>query len=300
LAAHEMPLQHSYYPPEVLADKVAQAVQACLWQASFSKDQIAGVGIGIPGLVDSQAGVVRFLPNYKWENVNLRDLVRERLDHPTYIENSANTLTLSEQWFGEGRGVDHFLLITLEHGVGMGMVINGQLYRGEKGVAGEFGHFTVAPGGPECRCGRRGCLEAVVGNYAILREARQAAAQGLWQPSDPQHIDIDDVLTAARAGNPVLRRIYAEAGETLGVALSNLIVLLNPSKVLIAGRGTTAGDLLFESMQVTIRRHILPQLENHTAIIIKPWVTTDYARGAGTLVLQEIYRHPASRMMPLI
>lgn len=300
LTAHEMALANNYYRPEVLADKVAQAVQACLWQANFAKDQIVGVGIGIPGLVDSQTGMVRFLPNYQWENVNLRDLVRQRIDHPTYIENSANALTISEQWFGEGRGVDNFLLITLEHGVGMGVVINGQLYRGAQGIAGEFGHFTLNPQGPECRCGRRGCLEATVGNYAILRQARQAAAQGLWQPPDLRQIDIEDVLRAARAGDPVLRRIYAEAGETLGVALSNLIVLFNPDKVFISGRGTAAGDLLFKSMQATIPHHISPKLDTRTAIIVKEWVQTDYARGAGAMVLQETYRHPVSRLVPMI
>jgi glucokinase-like ROK family protein len=300
LSSHAMTLTETHYRPEVLADKVAQAVQACLWQANFAKEQIAGVGIGIPGLVDSQTGIVRFLPNYQWENVNLRDLVQQRIDHPTYIENSANTLTISEQWFGEGRGVDNFLLITLEHGVGMGVVINGQLYRGERGIAGEFGHFTLDPQGPECRCGRRGCLEATVGNYAILRQARQAAADGLWQPTDPHRITIEQVLQTARAGDPALRRIYAEAGAILGVALSNLIVLFDPSKLFISGRGTAAGDLLFASMQATIPRHISTKLDNRTAVIVKDWVQADYARGAAVMVLQEIYRHPVNRLVPLI
>ena len=300
LATHLMPLEHAYYSPEALAAKTVQAIQACMWEANFSKDRIAGVGIAVPGLVDSQTGQVRFLPNYQWSGVNLRDIVQAKIDHPTYIENSANTLTISEQWFGEGRGLDNFAVITLEHGVGMGLVINGQLFRGDKGIAGEVGHLTIDPLGPECRCGRRGCLEALVGNYAILREARQAAQQGLWSPQDPDHVTIEEVLAAAQSGEPALRRIYAEAGRVLGTAVGNLIKLLNPSKIFIAGRGTAAGAMLFDSMFTVIPDTISDKLNASPEVIVKPWNQTNYARGAGALVLQEIYKHPVSRMMPMI
>jgi predicted NBD/HSP70 family sugar kinase len=300
VATHIMALEQTYYAPEALAGKTAQAIQACMWEASFSKDRIAGVGIGVPGLVDSQTGLVRFLPNYQWDHVNLQDLVRQRIDHPTYVENSANTLTIAEQWFGEGRGLDNFVLITLEHGVGMGVVINGQLYRGDKGVAGELGHLTIDPHGAICRCGRRGCLEASVGNYAILREARRAAAQGQWSPPDPEHIGIEAVLEAAWGGDPVLRRIYADAGRVLGVAVANLIKLFNPGKVFIAGRGTAAGRMLFDSMHAVIPEVVSTKLDVNPQVIVQSWNLTDYARGAGVLVLQEIYKHPVSRMMPLI
>jgi predicted NBD/HSP70 family sugar kinase len=300
VATHLMALEQSYYSPEELAVKTTQAIQACMWEANFSKERIAGVGIGVPGLVDSQTGLVRFLPNYQWAQVNLRDIIRQRIDHPTYIDNSANTLTIAEQWFGKGRGLDNFLLITLEHGVGMGVVINGQLIRGDKGIAGELGHQTVDSGGAVCRCGRRGCLEASVGNYAILREARQAATQGLWSPPDPDRITVASVLETALSGERVLRRIYAEAGRVLGVAVANLIKLLNPGKVFIAGRGTAAGAMLFDSMYAVIPEVISAKLDTSPEVIVLPWNLTDYARGAGVLVLQEIYKHPVSRMMPLI
>ena len=300
VATHLMALDRTFYTPDELAEKTAQAIQACMWDASFSKDRIAGVGVGVPGLVDSQTGLVRYLPNYQWDHVNLQDLVRQRIDHPTYVENSANTLTIAEQWFGQGRGLDNFALITLEHGVGMGVVINGQLYRGDKGIAGELGHLTIDPRGPTCRCGQRGCLEASVGNYAILREARRAAEQGLWSPPDPEHIGIEAVLDAARGGDPVLRRIYAKAGRVLGVAVANLIKLINPGKVFIAGRGTAADSILFDSMYAVIPEVISTKLDVSPEVIVQPWNQTDYARGAGVMVLQEIYKHPVSRMMPLI
>jgi predicted NBD/HSP70 family sugar kinase len=113
-------------------------------------------------------------------------------------------------------------------------------------------------------------------------------------------VTIEDVLAAARSGEPALRRIYDEAGRVLGTAVGNLIKLLNPGKIFIAGRGTAAGDMLFDSMFAVIPDTISDKLEVSPDVIVKPWNQTDYARGAGALVLQEIYKHPVSRMMPLI
>jgi glucokinase-like ROK family protein len=293
-------LKQRYYAPETIAEKIAQAVQACMWQADFSRNQISGIGIAIPGLVDSQTGLVRFLPNYQWEKVNLRDIVQNKINHPTYVENNANTLAIAEQWFGEGRGIDNFIVVTLEHGVGMGVVINGQLYRGQRGTAGEFGHVTFDPDGPECRCGKKGCLEAIVGNNAILREAKAAARKGEWKPKNPDEITIDEVIEAAQKGESSLRRIYAESGRVLGIGLSNLIGIFNPSKILISGKGVEAGKLLFDSMYKTIPQYTSTKVNVNTEIIVQSWDREDYARGAGTLVLQEIYKSPANQIVPII
>jgi glucokinase-like ROK family protein len=300
VAAHALPLAKPYYEPESIGDKIAQAVQACMWQANFSREQISGVGIGIPGLVDAQTGLVRFYPNYRWENVHFRDIIYRKIDHPTYIENSANTLTIAEQGFGEGRGLDNFLLITLEHGVGMGVVINGRLYRGDRGVAGEFGHTTVDPDGIECRCGKTGCLETIVGNYGILHRAKSAAQDGLWQIDAPESITIDDVLMSAKNGVGCLDDIYREAGRTLGIGIANLIAVFNPSKIFISGKGTLAGNLLFDTMNAAISRSVSDKISGNTEIVVKSWRQEDYARGAGTLVLQEIYKSPAHRIVPII
>lgn len=295
-----LPLQAKHYTPDAFVDKIVQAVHACMWEANFSKNQISGLGISIPGLVDSQTGMIRFFPNYGWENVNLRDMVQQRIDHPTYIENSANTLALAEQWFGDVRGVDNFIVITLEHGVGMGIVLDGKLYRGQKGVAGEFGHTTVDPDGPLCRCGQKGCLEAIVGNRAIVLAARAAAAKGEWHPENPETITIDDVLSAAKTGEPCLHNIYAHAGKVLGMGIANLIRIFNPAKILISGKGVEAGEMLFASMYQTISRCLTDTFISDTAIRVQNWDRKDYARGAGTMVLQEIHKSPAHRNVQIM
>ena len=299
-ASYEMPLEKQNYAPEAIADKIVQAVQECMWQANFSRNQISGIGIALPGLVDWHTGVIRFLPDYQWEKVNLRDLVHKKIDHPTYIENTANSLTLAEQWFGEGRGVDNFIVVTLEYGVGMGIIINGQLYRGHKGTAGEFGHTTIETDGPLCLCGQKGCIEATVGNNAILREAEAAAQKAEWKPNDPTDITIEEVILAAREGAPCLRNIFARAGRVLAIGLSNLIRIFNPAKIIISGRGVNAGDLLFDSMYNTIAQYIPSRTNADTEIMIKSWDQNAYARGSGTVVLQEIFKSPAHRVVPLI
>jgi len=300
LASYEMPLRKQSYAPEAIADKVVQAVQECMWQANFSRNQISGIGIALPGLVDSHTGLIRFLPNYQWEKVNLRDMVQKKVGHPTYIENSANSLTLAEQWFGEGCGIDNFIVVTLEYGVGMGIIINGQLYRGHQGTAGEFGHTTVDPDGPLCRCGKKGCIEAFVGNNAILREAEAAAQKDEWKPNNPADITIEAVIFAAKEGAPCLRNIFAQAGRVLAIGLSNLIRIFNPAKIIISGRGVKAGDLLFDSMYKTIPQFISSRTNGDTEIVIKSWNQNAYARGSGTVVLQEIFKSPANRVVPII
>jgi glucokinase-like ROK family protein len=300
LASYEMPLRKQNYAPEAIADKIVQAVQECMWQANFYRTEISGIGIGLPGLVDSHTGLIRFLPDYQWEKVNLRDIVQKKIDHPTYIENSANSLTLAEQWFGEGRGIDNFIVVTLEYGVGMGIIINGQLYRGHKGTAGEFGHTTIDPDGPLCRCGKKGCIEAIVGNNAILREAEAAAQKDEWKPDNPADITIEEVILAAKEGAPCLRNIFAQAGRVLAIGLSNLIRIFNPAKIIISGRGVKAGDLLFDSMYKTIPQYISSRTNDDTEIVINSWNQNAYARGSGTVVLQEIFKSPANRVVPII
>jgi len=300
LASDTLSIMKQKNTPENIAELIVQAIHSCMWKTDLSKKQISGVGVAIPGLVDSQTGLIRFLPNYQWESVNLRDIIHTKIQIPTYVENSANTLTLAEQWFGDGKGLDNFITINLEHGVGMGVVINGQLYRGHKGIAGEFGHVTMDPKGPLCRCGKKGCLEAFVGNNAILRQAKEAAKKGKWKPADPNNITIEEVIQAAREGENCLKKIFKDAGRILGIGLSNLLEIFNPSKIIISGKGVNAGDLLFDTMHKTIPNHLSTKTDHTTDVIVQAWNPTDNARGAGALVLQEVYKSPANRILPTI
>lgn len=295
-ASHTVPLEKHHYSPEELVEIIAQEIQACMWEANFSKDQIIGVGVGIPGPVDHRSGVVRFLPNYGWKEVPFCEMLQNRINHPVFLDNSSNNLAISEFWHGKGKGVDNFFVVTIENGVGAGTILNGQLIRGSEGIASEFGHTCYDPDGPECRCGRFGCLEAFVGNNSIIRDARKLVVQGNWSAdkADTEPISLDEVVTELSRGNSELTGIYHKAGTVLGQGLYNLITLLNPSLIIITGKGVLAGDHLFDPMFATLEKlqqgkFVFPNAE----IIIHEWDDTDWARGAGALVLREVYKSPA-------
>lgn len=299
LKSHTRKLEEGSFAAEQVVEILVETVQACLWQAEFSKNQISGIGVAIPGLIDSRTGFVHYVPNYQWNNISLAVQLRERMGVAVYIENSANTLAIFEQWFGIGRGTDNFLLVTTEHGIGAGLVLDGKLYRGRRGIAGEFGHTVIDSTGPMCRCGQRGCLEAICGNSAILREAGAALLRGEWR-SQSGEINIEAVLAEAKGGNYALREIYHRAGRTLGVGIGNICKLFDPEKVIITGKGVLAGELLFGPMRETLPPGIGFARGAATRLHVQEWQQTLYARGAGALVLQEVYQSPANRVVPII
>ena len=300
LKTHILPLETKMFAVEEITELIVQAVQDCLWQTKYHKSQISGVGIGIPGMVDSPSGLVKFLPNYQWRNANLQELVQQRLDLLTYVENDANALAVAQQWFGEGRGVDDFLLVSLEYGVGMGIVINGQLYRGQSGVGSEFGHTTVNGTGPQCRCGKKGCIEAVVGENALLRDAGKLLKTGEWIRTASGEISLEEIIAAAQNGHQGFKDIFQNAGETLGIGLANLAGIFGPVKIFITGKCVIAGDLLFQPMIATIDQNISSNFDIKANISIQKWTQLDWARGAGAVVLQELYKSPVHRIVPVI
>lgn len=298
LAKFSMSFEEEDTSPEGIADIIVQAVHQCMWSTELSKSTISGVGVAVPGFVDSLTGLIRFLPNYQWENINFKEILYQRLNIPTYIDNNANSLTLAEQWFGKGQDVDNFIVVNLAHGIGIGIVINGQLYMGHTGIAGEFGHTTIDPSGPVCRCGKRGCLEAYAGNYAILKRARALAHEGAWEVDNPEALTIEDVINGAISGEKALIDLYADTGRMLGIGIANLIEIFDPEKIIISGKGTNAGKLIFDTMYKSIPEHISGNVDDRAEVIVQEWKDTDTARGAGVLVLRKIYKFPSEQVDP--
>lgn len=295
IASHIFRLDKDYYSPEESIECITRAIQACMWEANFSREQISGVGVGIPGPVDAESGVIRFLPNYGWEEVPFREMLQQKINHPVFIDNSSNNLAIGEYWYGSGKGVDNFLVITLENGVGAGMVINGQLVRGQLGIAGEFGHICADLAGPPCRCGRNGCIEAYLGNIYILREARKIAADGNWSRTidSPGDIDFEEVIAELERNNEKLQEIYRRAGRVLGVGIYNMIAMLDPQRVIITGKGVAAGERLFDTMYQQLETMKGGRFgSKNTEIVVQTWTDGDWARESGTLVLREIYKSP--------
>lgn len=295
-----LPVRTAKRPVAFVADLIEEAVRHCVNAAKLDLRGISGIGIGVPGFVNSLTGTCNWTPLYQQGDIHLKQLVESRLRIDTFIENDTNTVTLAHQWFGEGRGIDHFLVVTIEDGVGMGIVVNGQLYRGASGFAAELGHMVVNDSGPPCRCGKRGCLEAYVSDFSILAEARRAAASGAWHRSPDENLNYEDVLALAQAGDTVLAAIFDSAGRYLGKGLSALIQIFNPVKIIISGDGVKAGDLMFAGMREVFTKQTSPAHKRDTKIVVQKWRDTDWARGAASLVLQELYRSPFNRVRPVI
>jgi len=287
IAKSSMPL--SGHEPIQVVDDLARMVPSFIREKKIAKKQLLGVGLGLAGIVDAEAGILRQSPIYGWDNVPLRDMLQSKLHIPVYIENDVNTLTLTERWFGHGQGVDNFLTVTVGRGVGLGIVANGQFYRGQTGGAGEFGHTTIDPEGPSCACGKRGCLEAYVGDPGLIRAAQESAASGSL---DVFVQNLDDLLSLAQTGNPVALQIFDRAGRILGLGIANLINLFNPKRIIISGEGTREGDFLFIPMKQSIQQNTMPGLFDPNTVVIAPWGDDAWARGAAGLVLRELFESP--------
>jgi predicted NBD/HSP70 family sugar kinase len=278
---------------EQVLDTLSAAVLALLHEGGLRKKQLLGVGLGLAGIVDSQRGLLRLSPYFGWRDVPLRALLQARLKVPVYVDNDVNTLTLAEKWFGAGQGVDHFLTVTVGRGVGLGIVLNGQFYRGAHGGAGEFGHTVIEPDGPLCDCGKRGCLETFVGDPGLLRMAGEAAARG---ELDGPVADTAELVRRAAAGEPGARAVFAQAGEVLGRGIANLINLFNPERLIIGGEGVRAGEWLFSPMRAAVERYVMAGLARDTEIRVEPWGDDAWARGAASLVLRELFESPVHRV----
>lgn len=277
--------------PEMVVNELAYLVSELLKERDIDKQQLFGVGVGMAGIVDAGQGVLRQSPILGWQDVHLADMLEDQIGVPVYLENDVNTLTITEKWFGAGQGVDNFLTVSIGRGVGMGIVINGQFYRGARGGAGEFGHTVVDPEGPQCECGKRGCLETFVGDLGILRAASEAVDRGeIGQPV----YTIEELISLATAGDMGAQDVLAKAGQVLGRSIANLINILNPQKILISGEGARAGKWLFDPMCQAVEVNVMPGLSQDTEIQIDPWGDDAWARGAAGLVLRELFESPVS------
>ncbi len=278
--------------PELIVKQISLLVSELLKIAGLPKKKLLGVGVGLAGIVDSEQGILRQSPFFGWRDIPLADMLQEQIRAPVCVDNDVNTLTLAEMWFGGGQDIDSFLVVTVGRGVGLGIVVNGQFYRGVRGGAGEFGHTVIDPNGLECECGKKGCLEAYVGDPGLVRMATEAVERG--DISRP-FTSINDLLSLAHAGDPGARAVFAQAGDILGQGIANLLNIFNPQKIIISGEGTRAGDLLFQPVRDSIARNVMPGLSNDTKIQIDAWGDDAWARGAASLVLRQLFVSPLHR-----
>jgi glucokinase len=258
---------HSEQQPALVLDAIEQAYHALLHQSQLEPSAIAAVGLGFPGNTDGRAGVVLVSSNLPaWNRFPLRATLAGRLGAPVVLDNDTNLGALGEHRYGAGRGTQNMCYVTFSTGYGMGIIINGQLYTGHTGTAGELGHVVIEVNGPPCTCGKRGCLMAYASGIGISRmvyERIRAGAQTRLRelaPAGGQRFPAEWVVEAARQGDEVAGEILQTAGFYCGVGLSMVVQILNPELIVIGGGLTRAGPLLLEPALAGLRAHTQPEL----------------------------------------
>jgi len=282
-----------------LIEQVRHVVGQLLDQISpDQRKRVVGAGIGAPGALSIRSG--RFLPppSYgNWEEIDLRHEIERAIAIPTTIDNNANTATLAELWFGAGSGMRNFVLLNLGTGVGAGLVLDGDLYRGEHDLAAEIGHVSIAMDGARCACGNSGCLEMYVSVPRVLAATRAAVETGeptvLRKPfrSGPRDITLSDLFEAAQAGDSLAVRVINDVARFLAAGIVNIINTLDPEVVFIGRELAAAGDLLLEPVRHEVRQRVLPVLRPTVRIEAATLVNAPVV-GAGVLALQQFYEAP--------
>jgi glucokinase-like ROK family protein len=249
----------------VLADTL-DLIKRAISESGVPVNKIIGIGVGASGLVNPETGCNLLAPNLGWRNVPIRDWLAERIDLPVCVDNNVRAMALGEALFGAARNVRVLAFVYARIGAGAGIVVDGQLYRGSGAGAGEIGHITVIPdGGDLCRCGNRGCLETVVCEPVIVDLARELAShngQGLLaQALNQQNITLDRVFAVARAGDIPTRTMLAQRARYMGIALANLVNILNPELILLGGIFYQGRDLLLPTVEATMRQRAFADLD---------------------------------------
>ena len=250
---------------EAVAERIVGLVEGVFLDAisatGATRHDFIGIGIGAPGPLDRERGIVLVAPNLGWKDFPLRDRIHSRLHLPTTLDNDANCATFGEWWQGAARGGRNVIGLTIGTGIGGGIILNGALFHGSSDMAGEIGHTTIDLNGRHCKCGNYGCLEAYASGPAIATRAREVLVREESESMMPKlvggkldTITAQTVYDAAKAGDPVANEIVRDTARYLGASIANLLNTFNPDIVVVAGGVTAAGDALFVPLRAEVRR----------------------------------------------
>ena len=271
-------VEHEYDP--TAEDAIDRLSRILAKEIAELDDRLLGVGVGVPGSVDSQASGIVDAPTLGWQAAPVGPALRAAIGTPVLVDNDVNTLAAAERLYGIGRDHSAYLVVTIGRGIGCGIVVDGGIYRGANGGAGEIGHIpSWHPDGnePPCTCGSTGCLEAYIGAAGLVRTGRDRAAIG------PRGT-LSTLLQAATTGDGKAQQIFEEAGAMLGRALAGVIHTVDPEVVVLMGEGVDGWEFWQTGFEPSFRRSLLPA-RKEVLVVVEPWTEDQWARGAASLVL---------------
>ncbi len=288
-----LPLDPSAHS-EAIVRRLFGVVDTLIEQGSVGCSSIAGIGCAVPGSYNPATGVCAYAPNHPhWRDVPLLSLFTERYHRPVFIDHDMNCCVLGEHFFGDTGRFSNFVCVNIEGGIGAGIMINGEVYRGADNSAGELGHILVADNGPRCSCGRYGCLESVASDRALLAGARLTAAGRKRDAFSANHagdrdMGLETVIEAARLGDKEVLSLFEEMGHYLGIGIGILITLFNPEKVILSGGIFRARDFLQTSMNASLGKTAWPYARADVGFTV---LKNGIVLGAAGMVLQEIFKN---------
>ena len=285
IASHEASAPAPRLAAPAMAHHLSGAIAAACAAAGLSRERLSAVGLGIAGIVDAPRGFVYWSPTLSERNVDLRSELEAQLSLPVFIDNDANLVAKAEQLFGQGRGVRDFIVVTIENGVGMGIVIDNRLYRGTRGCGAEFGHTKVHLDGALCRCGQRGCLEAYVADYALLREAEVHEPA---RPGEDPAGRLNRLFAAAKAGDPMALSIFRRAGRMFAMGLANLVNIFDPELIILSGERMQFDFLYAEEVLAAVRSQVVQIDAPLPEVRIHKWGDLMWARGAAAFAMEGV------------
>lgn len=287
IGRQRMPLPADHAADEGM-DRASRLLLDLVEKAGKTMADVRAVGVGLPGPVDSVSGQVGsegILPG--WRGVAVADEMSGRIQAPVLVDNTANLAALGELRCGALQGVQHGVYIKLSHGVGCGLILNGELFRGAAGTAGEIGHLTIDENGPVCRCGNRGCLETYIGARGLLDAL--AASHG--------PLSLRDVIIRAKEGDLGCRRVLEDAGRHLGVAVAGLVNLMNPEVIVLGGQLAKVGALITTPMRTSLERCAIPSAA--ASVVVRSGQLDTDADVVGALVAATTLLPPAESALVL-
>ncbi len=255
-----------------------------------------GIGIAVPGLVDTHEGVLKMAPNLHWNDVPIRLIWTQQFGMPVIVENEANAGALGEYFFGSAKGIDNFIYIAAGFGLGSGIIIDGKLLRGNKGFAAEVGHMTCNPEGELCNCGKRGCYEMLIGPRAVMKQVRkrikeEGGAKTILQLDEKaaDGFGYDRVVDAARQGDQIALEALQEVGEKLGIVVANLVNVFNPRMVVLGGALTYAKDFIQPTVIKVVKENALQLCQEDMVITNSQLDQQSSVMGVSGLIMENIW-----------
>ena len=292
-----LPIRLQRQSVAVIADLVEDGIRRCVADAGLTMEQISGVCVGLPGVVERIAGVCRASPIFGERDVPFAAEMTDRLGGVVAtIDSDVNLVTLAEHWFGQARGLDDFLVISVEAGLGLGIMHNGELFRGANGLSPDLGDLMVRP--PTGNGSTR--LASAASEASIVAEAREILAGGEHEHAFRLGRGLEKILELAEAGEPQILALLERAGGALGFAIANLITLFAPPKVIMAGAALEAGDALVGPIRRTVAELLPPSLADVSDIVVHHWQDDIWARGAAAMTLRDLYGAPWNTTGPVV